>query len=537
MSFQYYSEPIIPPPPPPGVQSVNDNGLGVVFVDNTDPLNPIVGFSGVATDATLTGNGTFALPLSVVPPNISVNIGRTLYVSTLGNNATAVPYDIRKHYATIPAALTAAVAGDTIVVFPGTYNINIINVPQANLIKTGVNYYFMPGSIVNEISNAGASLFTISNNQNIHIKGHGIFTSLHTIFTVNGGTLSFDGHQCTTGGTILYQTGGDVNFNCDNISSDGISIAIYCTQNAKTVVNVKEYIRAYNRCLQFEQNCNVIVNCPNIYNNGIHNVYNTNGAMIIGLNLTTGKVIVNCDLMYSVNGNMVLIKSARINDGGSFIGNIKRLVNNFAAGTTHTILIADKCNYFQFNGNIYSNKAGQNIGLYYLNTNVLNLAYIEFNGNIYNNTNYALLIGYGCTFNFKGDIYGNPDATIAATPIVGLGAMVRLIPGPNGAPLSYVTFISCLIYNKSTDSCFIYKDMQLDGGGLEQNVPCNMLDCNVYFLYDYLIICEGLSLVNPNEYVTSQCVSNVGFGGNAIDATGLLFTYPKFILQNAPIAD
>lgn len=46
------------------VQSVTDDGLGVVKVDNTDPINPIVSFIGVNVDGvTITGDGTSGSPL------------------------------------------------------------------------------------------------------------------------------------------------------------------------------------------------------------------------------------------------------------------------------------------------------------------------------------------------------------------------------------------------------------------------------------------------------------------------------------------
>lgn len=50
------------------VESVTDDGNGVVSVDNTDPLNPIINFNGVNVDGTtITGDGTAGTPLSVVP--------------------------------------------------------------------------------------------------------------------------------------------------------------------------------------------------------------------------------------------------------------------------------------------------------------------------------------------------------------------------------------------------------------------------------------------------------------------------------------
>lgn len=47
------------------VETVTDDGSGVVTVDNTDPLNPIVGFGGVNVDGvTITGDGSAGNPLS-----------------------------------------------------------------------------------------------------------------------------------------------------------------------------------------------------------------------------------------------------------------------------------------------------------------------------------------------------------------------------------------------------------------------------------------------------------------------------------------
>lgn len=50
-----------------GVNSVTDDGNGVVTVDNTDPANPVIEFQGVNTDGvTITGDGTAGNPLVAV---------------------------------------------------------------------------------------------------------------------------------------------------------------------------------------------------------------------------------------------------------------------------------------------------------------------------------------------------------------------------------------------------------------------------------------------------------------------------------------
>lgn len=74
------------------VQSVTDNGGGGVAVNNTDPLNPVVSFIGVFVDGTLSGDGTFGSPLSVIAGGVDGS-GTLNYVAkwtpdgnTLGNS-------------------------------------------------------------------------------------------------------------------------------------------------------------------------------------------------------------------------------------------------------------------------------------------------------------------------------------------------------------------------------------------------------------------------------------------------------------------
>ena len=62
--------------PPSGVQSVTDNGNDIVIVDNTDPKNPIVDFAGVAVDGvTIGGNGLPGTPLEVLSSPLPKDAG------------------------------------------------------------------------------------------------------------------------------------------------------------------------------------------------------------------------------------------------------------------------------------------------------------------------------------------------------------------------------------------------------------------------------------------------------------------------------
>jgi hypothetical protein len=56
------------------VETISDNGNAAVYVDNTDPLNPIIVFTGVTTDgSTIVGTGLDGDPLSISPDYSSVS--------------------------------------------------------------------------------------------------------------------------------------------------------------------------------------------------------------------------------------------------------------------------------------------------------------------------------------------------------------------------------------------------------------------------------------------------------------------------------
>src|SRR5579884_351517 len=95
--------------------------------------------------ATLIAAGTlFTYPYSPVYVQ-QVPGGQSLFVSTNGNDATGLRGDASKPFATPKAAVNAAQAGDTVIIFPGTYT------NQNNLGKNLVNLYTYPGAIISYI--------------------------------------------------------------------------------------------------------------------------------------------------------------------------------------------------------------------------------------------------------------------------------------------------------------------------------------------------------------------------------------------------
>jgi Uncharacterized conserved protein (DUF2190) len=60
------SSPLVASIPSTGVQTVTDDGNGVVSVDNTDVQNPVIQFNGINVDGvTITGDGTSGSPLEI----------------------------------------------------------------------------------------------------------------------------------------------------------------------------------------------------------------------------------------------------------------------------------------------------------------------------------------------------------------------------------------------------------------------------------------------------------------------------------------
>jgi len=90
-------------------------------------------------------------------------------------------------YSTIKAALTNASAGNTIIVYPGTYTEN-------NLLKSGVNYFFYPGTLIT-YTNTGFDL----------TSGYGFFDDRATGKTTN---------KIAGYGDFYYSVGTNLNNTC-----------------------------------------------------------------------------------------------------------------------------------------------------------------------------------------------------------------------------------------------------------------------------------------------------------------------------------
>jgi hypothetical protein len=138
------------------------NNVGHTVINSTNGKGAIYGadYSATYEDLSLVHKAW------VVSQNTVLS--NSLFVDPNGNDTTGSKGKIGAPFQTIQVALSNAVSGDTIFVFPGEYTIT------ASILKNGVTYYFSPGAKVT-ISN-GNSPFTDNGITTIcKIKGYGEF--------------------------------------------------------------------------------------------------------------------------------------------------------------------------------------------------------------------------------------------------------------------------------------------------------------------------------------------------------------------------
>jgi len=214
-----------------GVQSVTDNGLGsVVQVDNTDPLNPVVEFTGVYVDGTtITGDGTIGNPLVAVGGGGgAVNYANVIFVdSTNGNNATAAQNDFTKPYSDTNPAMNAAA-----LLSPTATDRTLIYVRRGNYssyidLQDNTDWYCEPGVV-----------FT-----NVAVHDNGVAVNCRFM-----GKAIFTGYGFQTGGLIFRanSTGSKVYFEFDEITTVGGALEVTNGSSA-TISGRKIYSETLNK--------------------------------------------------------------------------------------------------------------------------------------------------------------------------------------------------------------------------------------------------------------------------------------------------
>lgn len=278
-----------------GVQSVTDNGGGGVSVNNADPLNPVVSFSGVFVDGTLTGNGVFGNPLSAVyqAPSVdgititgdgtpgnplvaaggggSVNYANVIFVDgTNGNNGTAVQNDFTKAHQDPTSAMLAATAltptstdRTLIYVRRGYYTGGVI------VFKDFTDYYFEPGAVLQDY-------YFLDNGISVESKVFGKLRSIgspgtNEMIRMTGASsklvFEFDEIYSTKaafgifGGTTATITGRKVFAECLNTG-----FGMTTRTSGIVSVNITEEFAAYHDVISFSSfSGKFYMACPRIY--------------------------------------------------------------------------------------------------------------------------------------------------------------------------------------------------------------------------------------------------------------------------------
>jgi hypothetical protein len=314
--------------PTGGVQTVTDAKAGVINVDNADPLNPVVSYTGVFIDGSLTGSGQFGDPLSAVyqapavdgvtitgdgtPGNPliaaggggAVNYANVFFVdSTNGNNATAAQNDFTKPYSDTNPAMNAAA-----LLTPTATNRTLIYVRRGNYssfinLQDNTDWYCEPGVVFTNVA-------VLDNAVSLNAKfmGKAVFTGYGfqtggLIFRANGATskvyFEFD-EISTTGGVIEINSGASATIVGRKIFSETFNKGFgITTRGSGTVtINVTEEIAAWHQVFAVRAfSGKLYVTCPRIY---LHegNTYGGDFKQVIAIRDSLGgEVVINGDLI------------------------------------------------------------------------------------------------------------------------------------------------------------------------------------------------------------------------------------------------
>lgn len=193
------------------LNTITDNGtdhtLGVTYILSNGSL---ADFDSVVLTFSPSGPFTTSVGLTSIPLN-------AIFVDQVfGNDSTGVPYDMSKPFQDPQAANTHAVAGDTLIIYPGNYTSSIVCKPD-------VIYDYLPGANTNSAIN-----FIFSTSDSTYtIKGDGNFNSSTTTAYCFGDNLT-------------------INFECSNAISTGRTFRVESVNNINLTIKCKGDLSSTN---------------------------------------------------------------------------------------------------------------------------------------------------------------------------------------------------------------------------------------------------------------------------------------------------
>jgi len=222
----------------------------------------------------------------------SLPVGKTLFVSTLGDDLTALRERLDLPFSTIDSAVSSALAGDTIVVFSGTYS------AFQPLHKDGVNWEFIGTPLLNLFSLAKWSDNNIATVMNIQGDADIVsFVSNEVIDIQNSGTRATINFRNVTGrgSNVISLNGGSGVVNIeDTLKCVTVNRPINLRNDARFIINVDTVMNTafsgIRPCVYTNSLTGYCVVNAKVLENGINNAY---GVVITERIPQTGTLVIN----------------------------------------------------------------------------------------------------------------------------------------------------------------------------------------------------------------------------------------------------
>lgn len=202
--------------------------------------------------------------LEAIETGQEITIGNTLFVSKLGVDGTGERQNLTKHFLTVTAALAKAKDGDTIVIYPGTYDEGVLTVTDINLsiiavgdvtLKSNITVSNASGSIV-DLNIKGEFLKLLQSNEaviginataaiDLYIECDSIDSGTSVVDFINtvGNLLHLKCDSMTGDNKLVYSEALTFNANINRINHNKITVyAFDVTDAANFDFNVEKFI-------------------------------------------------------------------------------------------------------------------------------------------------------------------------------------------------------------------------------------------------------------------------------------------------------
>lgn len=331
-----------------GIQTVIDNGDGTFtffFTDGSTFTTPnfsgtpgtpgapgaaatitvgtvTIGPPGTAPSVTNSGTSAAAIFDFVFP--IGIGYGKTLWVDSdilFGDDATALRDRIDLPYRTIGAAITDAVAGDTVHIRTGSYT-------QVLTLKNLVNIYCDEGVVINgKITDGGNPAISV-------VSGNGVLQDTSTT------------SQCIE----ITGNGSDVNINLNRITNTGSAIMQRATTGASSKLIVETDILSGN-IQNYFVTVGGDVDCTIKINQYAETAVSTGTSSFLGVDARisagapdgfSGTLNFSCPRMIigngtNIDGGVALFIEHTTTDTAKVYFNVDQLINNYDQPTYESV--------------------------------------------------------------------------------------------------------------------------------------------------------------------------------------------------------